>query len=505
MSSAIPSPLRVLLLEDNPLDAELTLAALDEAGIHCTSQRVENGPQMEAALAKGELDVVLADFNLPGFSGLAGLDLFRRARLDVPFIFVSGALGEEQAVACLRSGATDYVLKTNLHRLAPVLERAFSERREQRRRSAAEMRYRLVTEAVFDAVWDWDVPADRIEWSQGLGTLFGYRLEDAGGRGDWWLERVHPDERAAIEQGVYAAINGSGSIWEAEYRFRRADGTYASVIDRAYLQRNEAGRAVRLVGAMMDITDRKRAESELRQLTADLEQRVARRTAELEASNRELEAFTYAVSHDLRAPLRAIESFGAALLEDCGERLDDTGRRHLERIRRAGRRMSRLVDDLLILSRVTRQPMQQEEVDLSALAQGVVEELRGNEPQRQVDFDIAPNLRVIGDPGLLRVALVNLFANAWKYTSRHPHATITLGSEEVAGVTAYFVRDDGAGFDPRYADRLFLPFQRLHSASQFEGNGVGLATVRRVIERHGGRIWAVGAVEQGATFWFSLS
>jgi len=240
-------------------------------------------------------------------------------------------------------------------------------------------------------------------------------------------------------------------------------------------------------------------------LNADLERRVIERTARLEALNRELEAFSYSVSHDLRAPLRSIDGFSQSLLEDYAGRLDDTGRDYLCRVRAASQRMAQLIDDLLNLSRITRAEIYREEVDLSALARSIVAELQKSQPERPVEFTIAPGLAAEGDARLLRIALENLLNNAWKFTSKHPAARIEFGAMEQEGQTVYFIRDDGAGFDMAYADKLFGAFQRLHTASEFPGTGIGLATVQRIIHRHGGCVWARGEVERGATFYFTLT
>jgi len=242
----------------------------------------------------------------------------------------------------------------------------------------------------------------------------------------------------------------------------------------------------------------------LQQAHGELEQRVAERTRELSASNKELEAFAYSVSHDLRAPLRSIDGFSQALLEDYADKLDANAQDHLQRVRRAAQRMSALIDDMLSLSRVTRCELRREKLDLSAMAKSIASDLQEAEPGRCVDFVIESGLTAVGDPQLLRSAMENLLRNSWKYTSGHPTARIEFCRSEENGLRPFIVSDDGAGFDARYADRLFGAFQRLHTATEFPGTGVGLATVQRIIHRHGGEIWAEGEVEKGATFYFTL-
>lgn len=243
---------------------------------------------------------------------------------------------------------------------------------------------------------------------------------------------------------------------------------------------------------------------EVQRWAARLEGLVAERTAHLSAVNKELESFAYAVSHDLRAPLRSIDGFSRALLEDYESELDAVGQDYLRRVRAASRRMGRLIDDLLKLSRLTRMDMHREAVNLSSLVQTVAADLRELDPERKVKFVIPEGIVANGDPRLLKVVFANVLGNAWKFTSKRPRARIEFGVTECDGEAAYFVRDDGAGFDMAYVDKLFGAFQRLHSVVEFEGTGIGLATVQRIINRHGGKVWVEGAVEQGATLYFTL-
>lgn len=311
--------------------------------------------------------------------------------------------------------------------------------------------------------------------------------------------------RLAVEDWPVSRIMRGETLSNVELRGRRTDTGqewYFSFSGAPIY--DERGKIELVVTVTRDITARKKAEDDVRRLNSELEQRVVERTEQLEAANIELEAFSYSVSHDLRAPLRAIDGFSQVLLEDYTERLDEAGRDSLRRIRAASQRMALLIDDMLNLSRVTRAEMRTETVDLSLMSAAIAEELKKTSPERDVTFIIAPGVAAQGDGRLLRVVMENLLGNAWKFTGKHPRARIEFGVAEKDGTSAYFVRDDGAGFDMNYGHKLFGVFQRLHAMTEFIGTGIGLATVQRIIRRHGGRVWAEGAVERGATFYFTL-
>jgi signal transduction histidine kinase len=253
-----------------------------------------------------------------------------------------------------------------------------------------------------------------------------------------------------------------------------------------------------------DISDLKKIEKELKTFNLELEEKVKERTTQLEAVNKELESFAYSVSHDFRAPLRALDGFSASLQAKYDEHLDDEGRHYLNRIRNAAIYMSNLVDDLLDLSRITRREFTKQQVDLSKQASEVMALLQQTEPHREASYKIAPDLQVRGDAGLLQSALQNLLENAWKFSSKEAQSEIEVGWTNVEGEEVFFVRDNGVGFNMAYSDKLFGAFQRLHGVNEFPGTGIGLATVQRIINRHGGRIWAESEVGKGATFYFTL-
>jgi PAS domain S-box-containing protein len=299
-----------------------------------------------------------------------------------------------------------------------------------------------------------------------------------------------------------AAVSGGPVQMEETAPGEDGPHTYITV---KFPLRDDTGRAYAVAGISTDITDRIRAEEQVHQLNAELERRVRERTAELEASLRELDAFAYSVSHDLRAPLRSLDGFAEVLMEDYADRLDDEGQQHLRRIQANVGRMAQLIDDLLELSRANRTELHRGRVDMGVQARAIIDELRAAEPDRRVNVLIGDGLIGTGDPHLIRVALDNLLANAWKFTGGRDPATIEVGAHERNGELVFFVRDNGAGFDMRYVDRLFDPFQRLHATADFEGSGIGLAIVHRILARHSGRIWAESVPDRGATFFFTLT
>ncbi len=318
-----------------------------------------------------------------------------------------------------------------------------------------------------------------------------------------WLEQIHPDERLFVADAWNEAVR-RGADFNSEYRIRRSDGAYRWFESRAVPLLDDSGAITRWFGSNIDIHDARAMSDELRRLNAGLEQRVEQRTSELAAANHELEAFSYSVSHDLRAPLRTIDGFSEAVMEDYGRDLPDEARRFLQLIREGSQRMAALIEDLLTFSRLSRQPLRRERVHTQRLVNQALEELRPEIGDRRVDLDIGVLPPVEADPRLTRQVWLNLLSNALKYTRPVGHARITVTSRMANGERIFQVADNGTGFDMTYAGKLFGVFQRLHNDAAFEGTGVGLAIVQRIVHRHGGRVWATAAVNEGATFSFTL-
>ena len=315
---------------------------------------------------------------------------------------------------------------------------------------------------------------------------------------------THPEDRENDGLAHERMIHGESAEVNREKRYLRKDGRTVWIQINASVIRDTAGRPMRTLAIILDISGRKRVEEEIQKLNANLEQRVAERTAQLEAANKELEAFSYSVSHDLRAPLRAVDGFSQAVLEDYASQLPEDGARYLRRIRAAAQTMGTLIDDLLTLSRLSRAPLNKRKVDTNGLARDVMDELLSLPGARPVEARFEDLPPCLGDPALLKQVWINLLSNALKYTLKKEFPVVEIGCERQPEGNVYFVRDNGAGFDMRYANKLFGVFQRLHRAEDYEGTGVGLAIVHRIVHRHGGRIWAEAEVDRGATFYFTL-
>jgi len=382
-------PLRVLHLEDDPMDAELVKAALKSEGIGLDVIRVATRDSFVSAIEGGGFGMIFADYSLPCFDGLSALEIVKEKCPDVPFIFVTGKMGEETAIDTLKSGATDYVLKQRLSRLAPAVRRALSEIRERQKRRQAEAELK--------------------------------KYQD-------------------------------------------------------------------------------RLEALVKERTAELE----RVNAQLAAANKDLESFSYSASHDLRSPLITIEGFSRLIEEDYSDKLDEDGRRFISAIRRNAKKMGQMIEDILSFSKASAKSVHKTEINMEALAGKVIDELTDDMGKRNIKFEIRHLPRAYGDLPMIRQVVVNLLSNAVKYTLPKEKAVIEIGGVEDEDSNTYYVKDNGVGFDPHSADKLFGLFQRLHGHKQFKGTGVGLAIIKRIIEKHRGSVWAEARPDKGATFYFTL-
>ena len=422
-----------------------------------------------------------------------------RALSDFAGLVRTGTM-EAEYQGLTRDGRTPYVL-VRAARISETRFIGFSQDITERKQ--AEQALRQAQELARLGSYSYDIAADRWASSGILDAIFGVG-PDYPRTAESWLAIVHPAQREEMAAYLRTLIEHHRPF-DAEYRITRIDtGEERWVHGLGRLECDAEGLPLRLIGTIQDITLRKQAEANIQALNADLERRVGERTAELVAANRELDSFAYAVSHDLRTPLRAMGGFSAALIEDHGDSLSDEARAHLTQIIRASRKMGELIDGLLVLSRCTRGEIRRDRVDVSALAAGIEKEFRHVFPERRLACRIDPGLQVRGDPRMIEVVLRNLMANAWKYSQRTAAPEVRVYGLDQDGEHCICVADNGAGFDMAHADKLFKPFQRLHREDEFQGIGIGLATVQRIVHRHGGTIEASGAPGRGATFCFSL-
>ena len=369
----------------------------------------------------------------------------------------------------------------------------------------SEERLRLALVAAEQGMYDLNLETGGVTVSPEYASMLGHDPQTFQESYDGWRDRLHPDDREAVFERLEAYLAGRLPDYRVEFRLRTRDGGWKWVLSMGQLhERSADGRPLRMLGTHTDIDALKAAEAALREANATLEARVGERTAELTAANRELETFSYAVSHDLRAPLRAMSGYSHALQEDFGASLPGPAKAYLDQIALAVHKMSDLIDGLLALSRSSRGELQQDRVDLSAMARRRLAELAQAEPGRRVAVEVEEGLAVQGDERMLASALVNLIDNAWKYTGDTASPMIRVHAGEVNGMRGFCVSDNGAGFDMAHAERLFKPFQRLHRQDEFPGIGIGLATVQRIVHRHGGEITAHGTVGEGATFCIAL-
>jgi PAS domain S-box-containing protein len=488
-------PLRILIVEDSEVDATLLLHSLSPGGYEVIHARVDTPTAMRAALESQDWDIITSDHSMPQFSAPAALALAKELRPNIPFIIVSGEIDLNLAVSLMQGGAQDYVQKGELPRLMPTIERELHEvavRRENERikylLDVSETRYRRLFETAQDGILILNAETGQIDdVNPFLIDMLGYSKDDFLGKKLWEIGAFKDKEAS---RAAFSELQSNGYV-----RYE-----YLPLISNTYpVNHSQVAQC-----NIRNVTKRKEGEKEILRLNAVLEQRVQERTAQLEVLNTELETFNYAVSHDLRAPLRQIMAYTDILRDNYAATQSAETLQICQTIHASAEHMNVLINALLELARFSLKEVKRQPVNLSEIVHRIAAELQETNAARPVEFVIVEDIITQGDNELLRIVLQNLLSNAWKFTAGRASARIEFGVVlQADGNTAYFVRDDGAGFDMAYKDKLFTAFQRLHPENEFPGIGIGLATVQRIIHRHGGRVWTESTVDKGATFSFT--
>jgi PAS domain S-box-containing protein len=474
----------------------------------------ENGAAGLDLYREAAPEIVMTDINMPVMDGIRMSREIKALNPEARIIAVTAHSDTSYLLNAIEIGVHHYVLKPiNYEELFGVIDKILEQivlKRlvgEQNRRIRESERLLSVAQRIAHlGSWQRDLTDGSMQWSDELYRICGFEAGAVPASYEAFLERVVPEEREAIHRALKQAVDQRQPLCAQFCRIRRPDGSLRVVQIEAEVILDESSLPAQMIGTSHDVTELKEAEEKIRSLSDELERRVIQRTSQLQASVRELENFSYVVSHDLRAPVARLEGFCRALLEDCGNCPNPGCGLYAERAERVVRQIKHIIDAFNNLSHYARCKLIIEDVDLSATAARIAEGFRLSEPERAVEFAITPGIVVRGDARLLQIALEHLLGNAWKFTSKKPAARIEFGRSEEKGGTVYYVRDTGAGFNMKYVDKLFKPFQTIHSPGEYtwDGTAIGLATVQSIILRHGGRIWAEGEVDKGATFFFTL-
>lgn len=498
---ALRDSFKILILEDNPADAELIKRELRKAGFNFTTQVAADKPAFVAALDKSAPDIILADYSLPGFDGLSAMALARQRFADVPVVIVSGAIDEEFAVETIKAGVTDYVFKTRLSRLGTVVRRSLGEVKQLIEKKQAEQALRetqrrlaLAADAAQIGLFEWNIPKEEVYWTCQSELIFGYTTTTTTTTTHAyrdWSDRVHPEDLPWVEEQLQRSMV-EHATFKVEYRIVWPDGSIHWVVVRALFHYDDAGQAARMLGTVIDITERKSREEQMNRLTE-----------ELQRSNTDLQQFAYVASHDLREPLRAINGFMELLRQRYKDKLDEKANEYINYAANGAKRMDDLLTGLLAYSRVQTKGRPQVSISATAALSAAVTNLQRSfaESNAAVTSDTLPSIKA---DGMQFVQLFqNLIQNAIKFKNDQ-RPEIHIGCRRNENHWLFSVRDNGIGIDPQNCERIFEIFRQLHPRDKYPGFGVGLAICKRIVERHGGKIWVESQLGKGATFYFTI-